>query len=371
MTILSIKVGSFSGIEIRLHYSWFIIFVLLTYSLATGYLPTGYPGQSNSFYWGKGAISAALLFISVLLHEFGHSLVAIYYKVPVKRITLYFLGGVSEIEEEAHTPGAEFRLAVVGPLISIALGIIFYGLQIIPSLPLGAIAVFYYSSYINFVLGAFNLIPAFPMDGGRVFRALIWTRKDYLYSTKLAVQVSKLLSLGFMTYGFFTIISSTIFDGFWILLIGFYIYNSAEESMAEAKVSQALTGVTIAEIMTRDVHTVEPNLSIQQLVDYQMSKYKHHGFPVTIGEKLIGIVTEEDIRRVEPELWDEKRVEDIMVPIDKLVTIKPGDAAMDAFIKMAKANVGRLPVVDGEKLVGIITRSDLLRAVQRRLSIRS
>lgn len=164
---MSLKVGRISGVEIRLHYTWFIIFVLVAWSLAYGYLPFQYPGQSNVFYWAIGFIASAVLFLSVLIHEVAHTLVAQRYKIAVNSITLYFLGGVSETAEEAHTPGAELRMAAAGPLMSIVLGVVFLGLWGIGSLiPLGAIAVFQYSSYINFLLAGFNLIPAFPMDGG-------------------------------------------------------------------------------------------------------------------------------------------------------------------------------------------------------------
>ncbi len=370
---MSLKVGRISGVEIRLHYSWFIIFVLVAWSLAVGYLPFEYPGQSSTFYWAVGLVASAVLFGSVLIHEVAHTLVAQRYKIAVNSITLYFLGGVSETAEEAHTPGAELRMAAAGPLMSIVLGVVFFGLWAIgPALPVSALAVFQYSSYINLLLAGFNLIPAFPMDGGRVLRAIVWgRRKDVLSSTRTVTSISTAISFGFIALGFYDLLFFGGLDGLWLIIIGFFINSSAQASMNETRVGQALAGVTIMDIMTKEVFTVEPGSTLQQLRDYAFTARKHHGFPVVSGGELIGIVTEEDVRKVKPEHWDEVRVSDVMVPLGKLVTARPGDAALDALIKMSKAKIGRLPVVDeGGKLVGIVTRSDFTGVIERKMSFR-
>jgi Zn-dependent protease len=371
---LSVKVGKISGITIKLHYSWFIIFVLMAWSLASGYLPDGYPDQSTTFYWSVGIMAAAALFLSVLIHEVSHSLVAKRYKIQVESITLYFLGGVSETAEEAHTAKEELRMAVAGPATSLGLGVVFYLLWLgsAITLPLAVVAVLEYASYINFLLAAFNMIPAFPMDGGRVLRAIIWERrKDILPSTRLATFVSKVISYGFIALGLMDMFFYSGFDGLWLLIIGYFVSSSADASMNETRISQALAGVKVEDIMSREVHTVEPGISIQDIVNRYFSTYKHHGFPVVSQGELIGIITLEDVRRVPPESWDERRVDGVMKPFKELLTSKPGDAALDALIKMAKGNVGRLPVLDEGRLVGIITRSDITKAVQTRLRFRS
>ncbi|MCX6648079.1 MAG: site-2 protease family protein [Candidatus Bathyarchaeota archaeon] len=371
---MSLKIGHLYGVEVRLHYTWFLIFAFLTWSLAWGYLPVGYPGQSDVFYWGVGAVSALMLFISVLIHEVAHSVVAQRYKIPVNSITLYFLGGVSEIAEEAHTPEAELRMAAAGPLTSIVLGVVFYAVFIFGGslLPLAVVAVLEYAGYINIVLAAFNLIPAFPMDGGRVLRGVVWGRnKDILKSTRTVTNVSRFISYVFIAFGFLDTIFIGDFNGIWLLLIGLYVQSSAVASMNETRVTQALTGVTVGELMTKDVKTVEPDLTLQQLQDYALVPLKHHGFPVVKDGELLGIITDEDVRKVKPELWDEKHVRDIMRKTSELVSVKPEDAAVDALIKLAKAGIGRLPVIEGGKLVGIITRSDFAKAIQDRLKFRS
>ncbi len=371
---MSLKVGRVSGIEIRLHFSWFLIFVLVAWSLAVGYLPNGYPGQNVIFYWSIGVIAAATLFISVLLHEIAHSLVAQRYKISVTSITLYFLGGVSETAEEAHTPDAELRMAAAGPLTSVLIGVIFYFLWQLGGnwLPVGAIAVFQYSSYINLLLAAFNLIPAFPMDGGRILRAFVWGRKkDILPATRIVTNISRIISFGFIALGFLDTLLYAGLDGLWLLLIGLFISNSATASMNETRVSHALAGVTVGDIMSKDVKTVEPDLSIQQVIDYAFKSYKHNGFPVVKNGELVGIITEEDIRKIPTERLDEKRVDDVMKPAKFLLTAKPGDNALDALIRMSKGNIGRLPVLDGDKLVGIITRGDFARTIQDKMKFRS
>lgn len=371
---MSLKVGRLFGVEIRLHYTWFFIFVLLTWSLAWGYLPFEYPGHSDTFYWGVGTVSAAILFVSVLIHEIAHSVVAQRYKIKVNSITLYFLGGVSETAEEAHSPDAELRMAAAGPLTSIALGVAFYGAFLLggAALPAAAVAVLEYAGYINIVLAAFNLIPAFPMDGGRILRGIIWgRRKDVLSSTRTVTNISRIISFIFIGIGLFDTIFYSDFSGIWLLFIGLYVSSSAQASMNETRVTQALTGVTVGEIMTKEVKTVEPDLTLQQLQDYALTPTKHHGFPVVKDGELLGLVTDEDVRRVNPAHWDERRVDEVMREMKNLVTVTPGDAAVDALIKLAKAGVGRLPVVENGKLVGIVTRSDFARVIQERLKFRS
>ena len=371
---LSLKVGRLFGVEVRLHYSWFLIFAYLTWSLAWGYLPVGYPGQGDAFYWGVGAFSAAMLFISVLIHEVAHSVVAQRNNIKVNSITLYFLGGVSEMTEEAHTSDAELMMAAAGPLISIVIGVAFYAFFLFGRgfLPIAIVAVLEYTGYINVVLAVFNLIPAFPMDGGRVLRGIIWGRnKDVLKSTRLVTNVSRLISFLFIALGFLITLFYSDLDGIWLLFIGLFVQSSAQASMNETRITQALVGVRVGDIMTRELKTIEPGLSLQQAQDYAFTPFKHHGFPVVKDSVLLGIITDEDVRRIKPEHWDDTRVEDVMRKTGDLVKANSEDAAVDALIKLSKAGVGRLPVVDEGRLVGIITRGDFTRVIQERLKFRS
>ena len=372
---MSVPVGKVSGIEVHLHYSWFIIIVILTWSLTVGYLPGQYPNQSEIFYWTVGASSAMSLFLSVLVHEVAHSIIAKKNSIPVKRITLHFFGGVSEIEEEAREPCVEIKMAAAGPLSSFFIGLIVLGflrVAIIYSLPIGFEAILRYVAYINLVLAIFNMTPAFPMDGGRILRAFLWMRSgNLLESTKKAVQVSIGFSYFFMSIGLFQLLFYSISDGLWIFVIGFFLKNGADASMNEAVISEALRDVKAGDIMTKEVHTVNPELTIQQLVNNHFERYRHNGFPVVSEDRLVGIVTDEDVHRVLTESWDEVKVGDVMKPFEELVTLRPEESVSDALIKMAKNDIGRLPVMEDSRIVGIITRSDVNKTIKIRLQFRS
>lgn len=368
------KVLKVGGVEVYFHYSWFVIFALIVWSLAVNYLPGQYPDQSQLFYWVVGVISAASLFVSVLAHEVSHALVSRRGGIGVRRITLHFFGGVAEIEEEARTPDLEFKMAAAGPLSSLALALILmagWRFALAGDLPLGIRATLRYTSYINFMLAAFNMIPAFPMDGGRVLRAFLWKRSsNLLSSTRRATQVSQVFSYILIFLGIADIFLSSMFNGLWLLLIGLFIKRSAEDNMNAALISEALEGVKVSDIMTGEIHAVGPNLTIQQLVDDYFMKYKHGGFPVVSEGQLVGLITDYDVRRIRRERWGQVTVEDIMKPADELITASPKDKASDALLIMSKKDIGRLPVMENNHLVGIITRSDITKAISIRLQFK-
>jgi len=371
---LSVRVFKIGGIEVNFHYSWFVIFALITWSLAVNYLPGQYPEQTSLFYWVVGVTSAASLFLSVLIHEVSHSLVARRGSVGVRRITLHFFGGVAEIEEEARTPEMEFKMAAAGPFSSLALAVILivtWRFSLAIDLTLGIRATLRYASYINFMLAAFNMIPAFPMDGGRILRAFLWKRSgNIISSTKNATRVSQAFSFLLIFLGISNIMLGSMFNGLWIFLIGLFIKRSAEANLDATLISEALEGVRVKDIMTPEIHSVTPETSIQRLVDGYLMRYKHGGFPVVSGSRLLGMVTNQDVRRIRIEQWDEVTVEDIMKPMDKLVTIKPENKVSDALLLMSKWDVGRLPVMENTNLVGIITRSDINKAIQIRMQFK-
>ncbi|KON30547.1 hypothetical protein AC482_03590 [miscellaneous Crenarchaeota group-15 archaeon DG-45] len=372
---MSLKVAEVRGIQIHLHYSWFIIFTLITWSLAVGYLPNQYPNQSNAFYWAVGVAASASLFLSVLAHEFAHSIVASRGGLDVRRITLHFFGGVAEVGAEARSPDMELRMASAGPLSSLALGLLLAAgwlLAAAGSLPLGVVAALRYASYINLVLAAFNMIPAFPMDGGRVLRALLWRRwGDLLSSTRTATRVSQFFSYTLIFFGLGDIMFYSAFNGLWLLMLGIFVKRSADASMNAALIGEALEGVKVGDVMTEELHTVEPELSLQRLVDEFFLRYKHGGFPVVSQGRLVGMVTEHDLRQVRREQWGELTVGDIMKPSGELITVAPEDTASDALLKMSEGEVGRLPVMEGGRLVGIITRSDITKAIRIRIQFTS
>ncbi|MCS7115899.1 MAG: CBS domain-containing protein [Nitrososphaerota archaeon] len=363
---MSLRIGKLLGVPVKLHFTLVLAVLLIVWTLAVGYLPSEYPGLSVMTYYLIGVISAFILFTSVLLHELAHSYVAKKNGLPVRRIVLFIFGGVAEIEEEPKEARVEFKMALAGPLTSFAIGLILWILHY-PLSVFGVVAIasLRYGAYINLLLGAFNLLPAFPLDGGRILRAMIWYRKkDLLQATKIATKFGVFFSYIFIFSGFLFIIGGSFIGGLWFILIGWFLRNGAEASYRQTIVSEALADVLIKDIMTRDVHTVDPDLPIKDIIETHFMKYKHGGFPVVKDSKLIGLITLEDIKKVPREKWQETRVSDVMTHCEKLKCASPNETAADALIKMSKFNIGRLPVQEDGRLVGIITRSDIMYAIR-------
>lgn len=373
MIELSLKIGSLLGIPVKLHYTLILAFLLVAWSLAESFMPSEYPGLSLTQYWVIGVIGAVGLFVSVLVHELAHSYIAKKNGLPVRRIMLFIFGGVSETEGEAEDPGLEFKMAIVGPSASILIGGVVGAIwYVMNGLEFDAVilAPLEYWSYINLLLGGFNLLPAFPLDGGRVLRAALWRWKyNLMDATKIATKVGTGFAYLFMLGGFAVIFFGPITSGFWFVLIGWFLKNGAESSLRQTKISRALSGVEVEDIMTREVRTVEPDLSLQDLVEGYFSKYKHGGYPVTKGSDLLGLVTIEDVRQIPSEKWSDTRTADVMTPCEQLICLTPHERAIDAFMKMSREKIGRLPVREKEKLVGIVTRSDILHSIRVRTEL--
>ena len=308
-----------------------------------------------------------ILYVSILIHELAHSTVALRRGLTINSITLHFFGGVSEVNEESNDPKTEAVIAFVGPLSSMIIGGVLLGVDYLfgATLPEFVDAVLLYGGYVNFALALFNLIPAYPMDGGRVFRALIWMHNgDLVKSTKTASSVARLISALFFGFGFLSILSSGFLNGLWLIFIGIFVNSSSQSGLSNTIINQALTGMHVKDMMTKDVRTVEPDVTIQELIDKWFNVYKHQGYPVTKDGELVGVVTNEDVRKVAVDQRSNVTVGAIMRKKDEIVSATPDMNAFDALLKMAKNKVGRLPVVDNGKLVGIVTRSDFNKVIQ-------
>lgn len=367
---MSFRLGRIFGIPVRIHYTLWILFLLIAWSLATLYMPKHYPGLSVATYWAIGVACATLLFVSVLIHELSHSIIAKRNGLPISKITLFFFGGVSEISEEPKDPWLEVRMAAAGPLMSFLIVAVLGGLWILSrfiSAPIAVVATLGYSASLNAILGAFNLIPAFPLDGGRVLRGTLWQRtKDVLRATAQATTVSKAISTLMIIGGFLMIVFSDFINGLWIFFLGWFIRSGAENSLRQTLVTEALSGVSVGDIMTRDLMTVSPDMPIQQLVtDYFLSR-PHGGYPVASNGKPVGVITMSSVRSVPKDHREITTVKDAMVPYEKVITVAPSTSALDALHLIAKHGVGRLLVTQGDNLVGILTRGDLMKAIRNR-----
>jgi Zn-dependent protease/predicted transcriptional regulator len=367
---MSIRLGRIMGIPVRIHYTLWLVFILIAWTLAYGYMPHQYPGLSTLTYWAIGIGSAVVLFASVLVHELSHSYIAKKNGLPIARITLFFFGGVSEMTEEPQDAGLEVRMAAAGPLMSFLiagiLGAVWYVAQAVRS-PIVITATVGYGALINAVLGAFNLLPAFPLDGGRVFRGSLWKHsKDLIGATRTATRVSEALSLLMMLGGFVAIILGDFLDGIWIVVLGWFIKSGAETSLRQTLVGEALTGVTVSDIMTRQILTVPPDITIQQVVSDYFLVHPHGGYPVVKDGKLLGLITLHCVRAVPKDTRNYETVAKAMIPLERTLIATPNLSALDALQKMAREKVGRLLVTQDGQLLGIVSRGDLMRTIQTR-----
>jgi len=367
----SIKLGKIWGIPVGLHPSWFVIFLLLTWSLSTGYFPREYGDLSLVAYVILGVLTTILFFVSVLAHELGHSFFALRNKIPVKGITLFIFGGVAQIAEEPKSPGAEFRIAIAGPLVSFALAILF-GIaflldQQIPYLAAPSA----YLMRINFILAAFNLIPGFPLDGGRVLRAFVWWwSKDFHKATKVASFSGQVVAFGFIGFGVLGIIRGDFMNGLWLVFIGWFLQNAAAASYAQTNMQHHLQDVRVDQVMERDCVRVPSLTPVSQVVNEQILTGGQNCFFVADNGKLLGLLTLRDISQIPQPKWRFTTTQQAMVPVNRLVSVTPDTELLKALQTMDNANLGELPVLDNGDLVGVLSREKVLHYLRMRVELR-
>lgn len=359
-----------AGIEIRLDYSWLFIFGLILVSLSAGYFPRAYPEQSTSSYWIAGVFGTLLFFVSILIHELSHAVVARQSGIRVPAITLFLFGGVSQMEEEANTPATEFRIAVAGPVISFALAALFWGIgrSLSDAVPTLAVAVVHYLAFINAALGVFNLLPGFPLDGGRVLRALVWWRTGSLRrATRTAADAGKGLAVGLMILGGLQILfAGALIGGLWLVFIGMFLRGMAEAGYQTLVLRQALVDATAAEVAITDVVTVPPKTTIREFVDDYLLGRGYRAFPVVEGDAVRGLISASELKDIPAEKRDAVTVEQRMIPLSDAVRVAPDLPLVDALQKLAVAPGGRLLVMRGNELIGMLTKSGLARFVEIR-----
>lgn len=365
----SVRIGRIFGIDIEVSYSWLIIFVLLTFSLATGVFPQALPHADSVLYWVLGAVASLLLFASVLVHELAHSVVARARGLPVKNITLFIFGGVSNIQEEPRTPGIEFQMAVVGPLTSIVIGVISWvlGSLLVPASQ-GIATVLLYVGVANVLLGIFNLIPGFPLDGGRVLRSILWKITGSLQrATRWATRVGEVVAFLFIIWGIFQVFTGNLIGGIWIGFIGWFLLNAAQQANTEVQMQALLRGVRVADLMNPYPSFIPPETSLDEAVNHYMLPRGLRAIVVTDqnGEPL-GLLSATDIRDIPRDQWAGTPVTRVMVPRDRLYTVAPTQRISDVLSLMANHDVNQLPVLDNGRLVGMITRDAIVHYLEAR-----
>ncbi len=367
----SVRLGRIRGIPVGLHSSWFLIFALVSWSLARGYFPPAYPGLPQPAYWLLGALTSLLFFLSVFLHEMGHSAVAQRNGIPVSSITLFIFGGVAQIAREPDHPGTEFRIAVAGPVVSLLLFVLFAGLYALDRQIPYLAAPSRYLANINLILALFNLIPGFPLDGGRVLRAAVWAATgDFQRATRAAAFTGQVVAFAFMGIGLFTIIGGQVFNGLWLILIGWFLQNAAAASFAQVTVQQSLRGVSVGQVMNRDCAQVPGYLPLERIVEDRVLAGGQRCFFVTDNARLLGMLTLRDLARVPREEWNRVPASQVMVPWERLFKVGPSDPLLNALKTMDDADIAQLPVVDEVgRILGSLSREEIMRYLRTRAEL--
>jgi len=381
MSLPNWRIGRALGIPIHLHASWFVVFFFVTWSLATGYLPETLPGLSAPRYWGMGGIAALLLFLSVLLHELGHSYVALRYQIPIKQITLFIFGGVAHMGKEPPSPRAEFLIAIAGPLVSLILGAGCLGGAIVVesffarSGVQGLVVLGGLLGMVNVQLGLFNLIPGFPLDGGRVLRAGLWAwNKDFNRATSQAALAGIGFGVALGLIGAVLMVGvwsgamehSIATNGVWLIFIGGFLFSTALASRRQAALQTSLASVTVRQVMVHRVVMVPPDMTVQDAVDQYFVAHGFGGFPVCEEGQVLGVVTVRDVQALPTEFWPWRRVREIMRPASPAFCIPPDWPVVQAMERMVQSGWDRLVVMENGAIVGLITRSAIAQYMQLR-----
>jgi len=365
----TITLGRVLGIPIGLDPSWFLIFVLITWTLASSYFPGEFKNWPTAQYWIVGAVTAILFFTSVALHELGHSILALRYKIPVTSITLYIFGGIARIASEPPSAVAEFFIALAGPLTSFALAVLFSLLERFSTSVAPVYAMVKYLAYINGSLALFNLIPGFPLDGGRVFRAIVWgISRNLRRATEIAAAIGRVVAYLFILFGVWQILQGYWANGLWIAFIGWFLENAAVGQVRQQRMHDLLAGHSVAQAMSHSCATVPANLPLQELVDRHFLGEGHRCLMVTRGDEITGLLTLHHIREVPRERWGTVTAGEVMTPLSQMKHISPEIGLEAALEEMGIDGVNQLPVMSDGQIEGMLSREDIinyLRTLQK------
>ena len=379
MQLPSWEIGRALGIPIRIHASWFLVFFFVTSSLASGFLPANLPGLSEERYWAMGAVSAVLLFLSVLLHELGHSYVALRYRIPISQITLFLFGGVAHMRQEPPHPKAEFLIAIAGPAVSFLLGGLCLGAVEVAGevgeaagwrglMMLGSLL-----GFVNVQLGLFNLIPGFPLDGGRALRAGLWAwGKDFYRATVQASFVGQAFGVVLGLAGVMVVIGALSGDlpesmaanGGWVMILATFLFATALTSRRQVMVRQSLAVVPVRDLMVQTVVSIPPDCTIADAVNQYFVPHGYGGFPVVAEGQLVGLISVTDVQLVSQSLWAWKIVQQVMRPAEPSLMIEPNAPVLEAMQRMTQAGWDRLIVVQDGQVIGLVTHSAIVHYLQ-------
>jgi Zn-dependent protease/CBS domain-containing protein len=369
----SIPLFRLAGFQVGVDWSWLILAVLITWTLSVGVFPSYYPGLTPGLYWSMGAIAALGLFASIVLHELAHSLVARRYDVPIRGITLFIFGGVAQMEREPDRPGVEFRVAIAGPIASLLVGLACWLLArgaAAAGLGVPVPGVLAYLAAINVILAVFNLVPAFPLDGGRMLRAALWHWQGSLRrATRIASAIGGGFGIALIVLGVYRVLVGDFIGGMWWFLIGMFVRFAARASYQQVVIREGLRGVPVRRIMTADPITVPPGLSVAQLIDDYVYRHHHKMYPVVEGGRLVGCISIRDVKPLPREQWATTTVAEIMQPCSAATAIAPDADAMEVLTTMSRTRNSRYLVLEGDRLVGVLSLKDMLKFLSVKLDL--
>ncbi len=369
----SIRLFSLFGFDVKIDISWLILAFLITWSLAQGLFPHYFKDLTAATYWWMGVFGALGLFFSIVFHEISHSLVARRFGLPIKGITLFVFGGVAHMEQEPPSAKAEFLMAIAGPGSSVALGFLLFIIRTVGRIgawPVPVSGVIGYLAIINWILAGFNLIPAFPLDGGRVLRSALWKWKGNIgWATRVSSRIGTLFGFVLIAMGVIQFFSGNLIGGIWWFMIGMFLQNAARMSYQQLMTRQALEGETVSDFMIRDPVTVAPELSVKDLVEEYIYKYHYKMFPVVAGQKLVGCINTRQIGKVPREQWLQKNVGDVATTCSNENTIDPNTDIIKVLSLMNRTGNSRLMVVEGDELQGLIALKDIMNFLSIKLDL--
>jgi Zn-dependent protease/CBS domain-containing protein len=369
----ALELFTVGGITVEIDVSWLVIFFLILWSLSAGYFPVQYPGYSTANYWIVGFVATILFFASVLGHEMCHAAMGNYLGERVSRITLFIFGGMAQLEKEPTNAWDELRIAAVGPISSLIFALIFWliarAIGMSAALPLWE-AVFIYLAFINLALALFNLLPGFPLDGGRLLRAILWQRwGDLRRATARAADWGNTIAWGLIILGAMEIFAGALIGGLWLIFIGLFLRSAASSGYQTMIVDQALAGTRVSDIMIANPITLGPGTTIADAIENYFLRYGYGGFPVAEDEKIEGVISLSQVRHCPPDERASRRVRDLMRPLDESVEISPAATVSDAIHRMTAQDLGRLLVMDQSRLLGLVTRTGIARFVQTKAQL--
>jgi Zn-dependent protease/CBS domain-containing protein len=361
-----IQIARVMGIPIRLHFSWLIIFGVIVWSLSTGYFPAESPDLPASSYWAKGLVASLLFFVSILLHELGHAAVALRHGLRTRSVTLFIFGGIAQLEKEPSDGRAEVWMAAAGPAVSLALAGLFYACASLPFMGPSAAAVAKYLALINLILALFNLVPAFPMDGGRLLRGVLWGPLGKARATRIASGAGTVFAFLLIGAGVFSLLKGDALGGVWYILIGWFIKDASVASYQQVRLDEALRGVTVREAMVEAVATVPSTGSVAEAAREYFMRTGYGSYPVTRGEAVVGLLCLKDVLRLSAEDRESTSVQGAMRPLTDALVTDPDTPLPVAIARMAEAGTARLLVMHGAELLGLLTMNGVIRRLKVR-----